>query len=415
MNEGTIIVGAGEAGLQLATSLRGLGDTHPITIVGEEPAMPYQRPPLSKSFLHTGSVEGMALRHASFFREKNIDVLTSQAIKEVRLTGNQSGRGTAITHTGAELPFARLALTTGAAPRRLSVPGTHLNGICYLRTLDDAEELRSLLQAARSVAVVGGGFVGLEAGATARAMGLPVTVVESSSRLLQRVVAPVFSEFFAAAHQRRGIELRLNASVAAFHGSVGVEAVELSTGEMIAADVVIAGIGAEPRTELARSMGLDCDGGIVVDSFARTSNPAIVAAGDCTSQLNPYRIGEHIRLESVQNAVEQAKVAAASLMQRGSEYEVVPWFWSDQGDLKLQIAGLSAGYDQYAVRGEPEEESFSVLYYREGRLLCADVVNRPQDFVAVRRALGSGGTVPFDRVGDIGGPLKTLIQAGVAV
>ncbi|MFF9126630.1 NAD(P)/FAD-dependent oxidoreductase [Streptomyces sp. NPDC014889] len=412
MSGGTLIVGASQAGLQLAVSLRQLGDTEPITLVGEEVHPPYQRPPLSKEFL-TGEtdLEALALRDPSFYADAAIGLVSGERVTEVALSpSGPPGSGTAATAGGRSFAFDRLALTVGAGPRRLTVPGAGLDGIRYLRDHDDATALRQRLGCASRVVVVGGGFIGLEAAAVARALGKDVTVVEAADRLISRAVAPVVSEFYRRAHLRRGTRVLLSAAVAGFDGAHGrVTTVELADGTTLPADLVLVGVGVLPRTELAELLGLECDHGIVVDGRARTSNPHIVAAGDCTVQPHPLTGLGRVRLESVQNAVAQATAAAASLLGRPAPQSAVPWFWSHQGDLKLQIAGLSGGYDQHVVRGEPDSERFSVLYYRQDELLAIDAVNSPADYMAVRRALAQGATFPASAAADRGIPLKTLL------
>jgi 3-phenylpropionate/trans-cinnamate dioxygenase ferredoxin reductase subunit len=413
---GTLIVGASQAGLQLAVSLRQFGDNAPITLVGAELQPPYQRPPLSKEFL-TGAADlgTLALRTPAFYLDAGIDLVCGERITELALSrSGPAGSGTAATAAGRRLPFDRLALTVGARPRRLSLPGAELDGICVLRSHSDAADLRRRLESAVHVVVVGGGFIGLEAAAAARALGRPsVTVVEAADRLMARAVAPVVSDFYRRAHQRRGADVRLSAAVAAFEGDRAgqVTGVRLADGTRLPADLVLVGAGVLPRTELAEQLGLLCDGGIVVDSRARTSEPGVVAAGDCTVRPHPLTGEGRVRLESVQNAVAQAQVAAATLLGRFDDVTSVPWFWSYQGDLKLQIAGLSAGYDEFVVRGEPEDERFSVLYYRQGSLLAVDAVNRPADYMAVRKALGTGAAIDPERARDADTPLKSLITA----
>ncbi|MEX2291594.1 MAG: FAD-dependent oxidoreductase [Mycobacteriales bacterium] len=407
-NAGTLIVGASQAGLQLAVALRELGDTAAITIVGAEVHPPYQRPPLSKEFL-TGSSTRDALdfRTPAFYAETGIELVLGERVTDLTTTP-----GTATTSSGRKLPFGRLALTTGARPRRLTVPGADLDGVCYLRDVDDAQQLQARLTAASRVVVVGGGFIGLEAAAVARAQGSDVTVVEATDRLIARAVAPVVSDFYRQAHRRRGTDVLVSTGVAGFHGDGGrVRAVVLTDGTELPADLVVVGVGVAPRTELAEQLGLACDGGIVVDAAARTSDPAVVAAGDCTVQPHPLTGVGRVRLESVQNAVAQAGIAAASLLGRDVETRTVPWFWSYQGDLKLQIAGLSTGYDQCVVRGEPDSERFSCLYYRGGELLAVDAVNNPIDYMVVRKALTSGASIPAADAADAAVPLKSLVVA----
>lgn len=319
--------------------------------------------------------------------------------------------GVARTENGVELPFDRLAICVGGRPRRLEVPGKNLDGVGYLRDMDDAIRLRTQLPTARHVVVIGGGFIGLETAAAARALGIEVTVVEAADRLIGRAVAPVVSEFYLDAHRRRGVDVRLRSSVTEFVGEAGhVTGIRLDDGTVLPADLALIGIGLIPRIRLAESMGLHIDGGIVVDEHARTSIPSVVAAGDCTVLPHPMTGRGRVRLESVQNAVAQARVAAATLVGKLDPLRAVPWFWSDQDDLKLQIAGLNAGSDRTVLRGDPSTESFSVLYYRGSQLLSVDAVNAPRDYMVVRKALGDGSTIDPERAGDVTVALKDLMQ-----
>ena len=410
MNAGVLIVGAGQAGIQLAVTLRDSGYLGAVTLVGAEPYAPYQRPPLSKAFL-TGRADaaGLAFRTPDFYAQHEITLVRGERIS--RITADAAGSGVAEAASGRTFGFTRLALTTGGRPRRLDVAGGELDGICYLRDVADALRLRERLAAAARLVVVGGGFIGLEIAAAARAQGRNVTVVEADDRLLARTVAPVTSEFYRTAHRRRGTEVRLGTVVTGFLGVDGqVAGVELSDGATLPADLVLVSVGMVADTGLAEQLGLACDRGIVVDELARTSNAAIVAAGDCTVQ--PQRRGPGtVRLESVQNAVDQARTAALTVAGAPRPYRDVPWFWSDQDTLKLQIAGLSSGHDRCVVRGDPGAESFSALYYRDGRLIAAECVNRAADYMAVRRALSQGMTIPPGRAADTDLPLKTLTAA----
>jgi 3-phenylpropionate/trans-cinnamate dioxygenase ferredoxin reductase subunit len=411
-SEGVLVVGGGQAAIQLAASLRELGWTAPVTIASEEPHAPYNRPPLSKAFLAgRADAASLAFRDDSFYPRAGITLLRDARVTRVRAPApGQSG--VAETADGRRLEFGWLALATGARPRPLPVPGADLAGVCYLRDLGHATELRERLTTAQRVLVVGGGFIGLEAAAAATAAGKDVTVVEATSRLIGRVVAPVVSDFFVAAHQRRGTRIVLGAGVERFDGSGGqVTGARLTTGEVVPADLVVIGIGAEPRTELAEQLGLACGGGIIVDQFARTSDPAVVAAGDCAVTPHPAAGGDLVRLESVGHAIDHAKCAAATIAGVPAPYESVPWFWSDQGTLKLQIAGLSNGFDQTVLRGDPATEKFSVLYYREGRLLAVHAVNLPRDYMAVRRALTAGQQIAAEDAADASTPLRAA--AGV--
>ncbi|MFN3707441.1 NAD(P)/FAD-dependent oxidoreductase [Microcella sp.] len=411
--DATLIVGASQAGVQLAASLRELGDERPIVLVGDEPHAPYQRPPLSKAYLAgTITSDDLVFRTDAWYSDHDIDVVAGECVVEIERTQGEAG-GVAVTASGRRIPFARLALATGAAPRRLDLPGSELSGVHYLRTADDAAAIADGLSRASSLVVIGGGFIGLEVAAASRARGLNVTVLEAAPRLVGRVVSEQTSAFYLDAHRRRGIDVVLDARITALEGSAegAVTGVRLDDGRVVPADVVLIGVGVVPRTELAEQLGLEVDGGIVVDAACRTSDPTIVACGDCAVMPNPYARGSmpRVRLESVHNALEQAKVAAATLVGHSAEYATTPWFWSDQADLKLQIAGLSTGYDDTVLRGDPASEKFSVLYYRDDKLIAADCINHPLDFMAVRAALSRGADIPKSAAADTSVPLKKSV------
>jgi 3-phenylpropionate/trans-cinnamate dioxygenase ferredoxin reductase subunit len=412
-HESILIVGAGQAGMQIAVSLREDGYEGELTIVGEEPHGPYQRPPLSKAYLAgDADVESLELRSPLFYVERQIVVITDEKVESISFGGPDAGdRGIAVTATGRELHFTGLALAPGSTPRRLPLPGAEFGGVLYLRDLGDADQLKSRWGAAQNVVVVGGGFIGLEVAAGARKAGKTVTVLEAADRLIARAVSAETSEFFRQAHERRGTSVRLGAQLSHFVGDADqVTGVQLADGEVIPADIVLVGIGVIARGELAEQLGLEViNGAIVVDEFARTSDHRVVAAGDAVLLPHPLGGGTQVRLESVQNAVDQSRIAAASLMGTSEPYHAVPWFWSDQADLKLQIAGLSTGYDQTVVRGNPDDEKFSVLYFREGRLIAIDTVNDAPDYMAVRRALGDGQTIDPATASDTSVKLKTLV------
>jgi 3-phenylpropionate/trans-cinnamate dioxygenase ferredoxin reductase subunit len=407
MSKGTLIVGASHAGVQIAASLRELGYTDQIVVAGAERWRPYHRPPLSKAYLSGhATADSITLRSDDFYARQRIELALGSWVTEIDLNDRK-----AILDNGTELQFDRLALAVGGRPRRMSVPGSGLRGVLYLRDMNDANRLGALLPAASSVVVVGGGFIGLEAAAVARGYGKSVTVVEAATRLIARAVAPIVSDFYRDAHIRRGTEVIVGRTVSSMISDRGdVSAVELDDGSVIPADLVLVGIGIEPRTELATQMGLDVCNGIVVDRCARTCNPRVVAAGDCAAFTLPDSPTTFRRLESVQNAVDQSAVAAASITGAERPYTPVPRFWSDQADLKLQIAGLSDGYDQYVLRGDPATERFSVLYYRENRLIAAHCVNRAADYMIIRRALGARQTIPADCVTDTEVALKSLFS-----
>lgn len=408
---GTLVVGAGAAGLSLATRLRDLGDDQAITIVGDEPEPPYERPLLSKTYLrgeHDRS--SIFLREAGWFQAQQIDLVTGDGV--VEMVRDASG-GTALTASGRSIPFARLALATGAAPRPLVVEGADLDGVVLLRTLTESDDLARRLRQAGDVVVIGGGFIGLEVAASARALGCRVTVVELTEHLLGRAVTPELSQFYRRAHERRGTTVVLGTGVSRLVGHDGtVSAALLNNGSCLPADVVVVGIGATPRTALASGLGLDVERrGIVVDRHALTSDGATVAAGDCTVGPNPFSRGlvGLTRLESVAHADDQSRTAAATLLGHAAAYDAVPWFWSDQGELRLQIAGLSMGADLSVLRGDPASEKFSVLSFRDGLLIAAECVGASADYVAVKRGLEKGLTVDPDAAADPGVPLKRLL------
>lgn len=414
MSGGTLVIGAGQAGVELAVTLRTLGDRDPITLAGAEADAPYERPPLSKAFL-AGAAEAssLALRTPEFYEQHGINLISGHAVSDITLTSR--GGGAARIDDGRSVRFDRLALAVGARPRPLAVPGADLAGVSYLRTVSDASALRERLVSARHVVVIGGGFIGLEVASVARSAGASVTVVEVAERLLSRSVAPVVSDFYRAAHERRSVSVLLGVGVAALHGAGRqVTAVELTDGRRLPADVVVVGVGITPRTELAEQLGLECDGGIVVDAHARTSIASIVAAGDCTVSPHPVTGEGRYRLESVPNATSQAHAAAAALLGLPPPPAAVPWFWSDQYDLKLQIAGIADGYDSYVVRNHTPD-TISVLYYRNDRIIAVNAVNCIADYFDVRRVLAQGGTIPADRAAQSGVRLASVAETSSLV
>lgn len=413
MANGALIVGGGQAGVALATALRTRGYDGPITIVGAEAALPYQRPPLSKGYL-TGQqpVESLRLRKPEFYAANDVGVVTGCSITDIRFDTGPGAGGVAGSACGREFRFRDLALTLGATPKRLPLPGAEASNVFCLRTLTDADSLRTALEQVHRVVVIGGGFIGLEAAAALTQRGKNVTVVEAQRQLLGRVAGPLLGEFYLDAHRRRGVEVLLGSAVRELHTDTGeaVHSLTLTDGRQIGCDAVVVGIGLERDRRLADQLGLKWDDGIVVDEFARTSLDHVVAAGDCS-------VGSHIgapgpvRLESVQNATDQAKVAAATLCGELEPYRSLPWFWSDQGPIKLQMAGFRAATDDTVVRGEPDTEQFSVLYVRDGHVTAIEAVNRPQDFAAAKKALAAGRSRVTDRhaLTDPAVPLKQLL------
>ncbi|GGC78128.1 ferredoxin [Tersicoccus solisilvae] len=422
---GMLIIGASQAGVQLAVSLRGVGFAEPITLLGEEDHRPYQRPALSKEWLQ-GKIENESLifRSNDYWAEHDITLVKGERIDHVeREAGSGTGgdgAGVAVAASGARFPFRRVALTVGARARRLDLPGHDLSGVLYLRNADDALALKAAAGDARDVVVIGGGFIGLEAASSLQTMGKNVVVLEHGPRLVGRAVGEETAQYFLDAHRARGLDIRLNARITRFLPAEGgavddagapVGGVELEDGTVLPADIVLLGVGVVPNTELAERMGLAVDNGIVVDRFARASDGTTLAVGDCANLPNPVpgaEPGSRIRLESVNNAIEHAKVAAYAVVGRREDYAGVPWFWSNQADLKLQIAGLSVGHDATVIRRDDDKGRFTVLYYRGEQIIAADCVNAPLDFMAVKNALGRGQNIPAGPAADPAVPLKTL-------
>lgn len=413
---GLLIIGASQSGVQLAVSLRALGFDEHITLLGDEDHRPYQRPALSKEFLQ-GTVESESLifRTNQYWEDHNVALVKGQRIE--RIDKEADGSGVAHAASGAEFPFRRLALTVGARARKLQVPGADLEGVVYLRNADDALALKAQLDGVQDAVVIGGGFIGLEAASSLHKMGKNVTVLEYGPRLIGRAVGEETSEYFLAAHRERGLDIRLNSRIQELVAGNGgrVAGVGLEDGAVVPAQLVLVGIGVVPNTELAEQLGLDVDNGIAVDRHALASDGTTVAVGDVANMPNPLPgspEGERIRMESVNNATEHAKVAAYSLMGRREDYSGIPWFWSNQADLKLQIAGLTLGYDQSVVRRDDERGKFSVLYYRGGQIIAADCVNAPLDFMAVKNTLAKGQNIPAEAAADPAVVLKTIATDG---
>ena len=372
-------------------------------LAGEEAWLPYQRPPLSKKFL-AGELppERLYFKPPHFYGTTNINVRL-----ETRITAVDRDLQQVTTAAGERIAYDTLVLATGSRVRHIQVPGSDLDGLHYLRGIDDVSRIRSDLASAKNVVIIGAGYIGLEVAAVTRQLGHEVCVVEMADRVMNRVVSPVVSEFFQAEHAAHGVHLMLSTALAAFEGDTRVHAVRTHGGHSIPADLVIAGIGIVPNTELAASAGLEVDNGIVVDAHCRTADPNVYAVGDCTSHPN-HIYGRRIRLESVHNALEQAKTAAANICGEAVEYSQVPWFWSDQYDLKLQIAGLSEGYDDVVIRGEPATRAFSCLYLRDGVLIACDAVNAPRDFVQSKALIAARQGIAPARLADAGMQLKDL-------
>ncbi|MFN3370989.1 MAG: NAD(P)/FAD-dependent oxidoreductase [Sphingomonadaceae bacterium] len=393
-----LIVGAGQAGAQAAISLRQEGFTGSITIVGAEPDLPYERPPLSKDYLAgERTPERILLRPPAFWAERGIDILTGTRIAHVE-------RGVATAEDGRLFHFGTLIWAAGGQARRLACPGADLGGVHVIRTRGDVDRLRADLLTAETVIIIGGGYVGLEAAAVLVKAGKSVTVVEAQDRLLARVAGPEVGDFYRDRHEAEGVAIHLSASVEALEGEGRVEAVRLADGRRLPAEVVIAGIGLVPETS---PLGLEV---IEVDGHCRTAIPHVYAIGDCAAHRNRFAGDRIIRLESVQNAVDMAKAAARHIVHgdTAKPYADCPWFWSNQYDLKLQTVGLSIGHDARIVRGDPASGSWSLVYLRAGAVVALDCINAPRDYVQGRALVERGARVSPDTLCDPSVPLKSL-------
>ncbi|PTW48433.1 NAD(P)/FAD-dependent oxidoreductase [Rhodovulum kholense] len=397
-----VIIGAGQAGAALAAKLRALGHAGKLTLIGDEAAPPYQRPPLSKKYLlGEMPLDRLYLRPPAFYAEAGIDLRLGTPVKGI---DRASGR---VLLEGEEIAYDMLALATGAAPRRLPAEiGGALKGVHVVRSLADVDAMAPAFRPGSRVLIVGGGYIGLEAAAVASRLGLKVTLIEAAPRILQRVAAPETSDWFRALHAAHGVEIREATGLTRLVGETGVTGAELADGSIIEADFVILGIGVAPATALAEAAGLTVEAGIAVDAMGRTSDPAIWAAGDCTSL--PYR-GGRIRLESVQNAIDQAEAVAANMLGADTPYVPKPWFWSDQYDVKLQIAGLNLGYDRVVVRPGDRAGSLSHWYYRGAELLAIDAMNDPRAYMTAKRLIEAGRSP--DPATVAAGDLKALMTA----
>jgi 3-phenylpropionate/trans-cinnamate dioxygenase ferredoxin reductase subunit len=401
MNGTILIIGGGQAGAQAVDTLRREGYAERLVLIGAEAELPYQRPPLSKKFL-SGELaeERLWFRHRAFYDEHRAELVLGFAVTHLDRAAQS-----VVLADHSRWRYDRLLLCLGASSRRLACPGADLAGAHYLRDLRDATALRTAIRPGARVVIVGGGYIGLETAATCAKLGCSVTVLEMADRIMNRVAAPVVSSFFAAEHAKHGINIVCDARVASLGGKDRVESVVCADGTVYSADLVVVGVGAVATTGLAREAGLACDNGIVVDECCRTSDPLIYAAGDCTNHPSP-RYGRRLRLESVDNAFEQAKTAAQNMLGGNVVHDRVPWFWSDQFDNKLLIVGLSHGADRVVVRGDPVRRSFSVCHFLGRELLAVEAINHSKDYMAARKLIAEGARLDPERVQDPSIPLK---------
>ena len=379
---GIVIIGAGHAAGQAAASLRQAKFAGPITIIGDEAHVPYQRPPLSKQYLAgTQLADKVYLRAEKFYADKDI-----QLMLDTRATHIDPSTKTINLDNGETIAYEKLLISTGSRPRKLSIEGSDLSGIHYLRTMDDVDGIRADVKPGANLVIVGGGYIGLEVAAVGIELGMNVHVLEMEERILQRVTTPEMSAYYHKLHTDRGVHIHTQTGVTGFSGNGSVEKV-LCGDESFDADIVIVGIGIIPNIEIAEEAGIHCDNGIVVDDHCRTSDPDIYAAGDCTNHPNPL-MNKRLRLESVPNAMDQARVSTANMLGDDKVYAAIPWFWSDQYDLKLQMVGFSADGDSQVLRGDMDTHQFAIFYLKDGKVVAADAVNSPKEFMLCKQLVG---------------------------
>ncbi len=401
---GVVVIGAGQAASQLVASLRSEGYADPITVVGDEAYAPYQRPPLSKKFL-SGEMdeERLLIKPAEFYAQANAELVLRARVEKVDLDAK------AVTLAdGRSFAYDKLVFATGSRVRKLTVPGADLPGVFYLRGIDDVNAIRPHFTPGKHLVIVGGGYIGLETAAVAVKLGLKVTLVEALERCLQRVTSPQISDFFQGVHREAGVTILTETGVHGFEDAGNGQIRVRTAGPELIADLVIAGIGILPEQEVAQQAGLVCENGVVVDEFTQASDPNVYAAGDCANHPNSL-IGRRLRLESVQNAIDQAKAAAAAICGKPKAYAEVPWFWSDQYDLKLQIAGLSAPGDEVVLRGDPATRKFAAFYLRNGVVSAVDAVNSAPEYMIGRMMIAQKKEVAAEKLADLSIPMKAMM------
>lgn len=404
MGDSVIIVGAGQAGSQIVASLRSEGYAGAITMIGEEPHLPYQRPPLSKAYLKGEiAADRLYIKPAEFYRDVGCTLMLGTRATAIDRTARQirlaDGRG---------ISWSKLVLATGSRVRTLALPGAEGSGCFYLRGIDDVDRLRPHLLPGKRLAIIGAGYIGLEVAAVAARKGLQVSVLEAMPRVLARAASPHISAFFEAEHRKAGVDLRCDVRTTSIERVAGSLAIGTSCG-VVTADLILVGVGILPNTELAQATGLTVDNGIRVNPFSQTDDPDIYAIGDCANLPNSFAEHGRVRLESVQNAIDQAKHAALSILGKPKPYDEVPWFWSDQYDLKLQIAGLATAQDDIVVRGDPATRSFAAFHLRNGVITSVEAVNAAPEYMMGRRLIAARARVAPERLADKAVPMKDMV------
>ena len=401
-----VIIGGGQASCQVATSLRQKKFTGDISILSSESYLPYQRPPLSKKYLSGElAAERLYLKPEKFYEEQNINIILDSYVEEIDRKNSQLIFSKDKNHISFD--YDNLVIATGTEPRLMPTDNSDMEGVHYLRSISDVEKIKSSLKDSKNMVIIGGGYIGLEVAAVSKTLGLNVTVIEMASRILERVTSPTISSFYNSFHESKGVKILTSTSVKGINGDKRVSSVETSSGT-IDADIVIVGIGVLPCQSLAEDSGIAVDNGIIVDEFCKTSDDNIFSAGDCTLHPSAF-YNKNIRLESVHNAIEQGKTVASSIIGEKIAYNQIPWFWSDQYELKLQIAGLNNDYDHHIIRGNIEENSFSVFYFKSGYMIASDCLNSAQEHMMSRKFISEKTKINFDSLQNKEIPIKEVM------
>ena len=400
-----VIVGGGQSAAQCVLTLKRNDFKNKITLISEEKHIPYQRPPLSKEYLSDEvALERVYMKSKEFYDQNNVEIISSTKVIAI----DRNKKSLTLSNT-ENLQYENLVLATGSRVRKLEVEGSHLSNINYLRTIEEADQLKKYFKLGKKLVVIGAGYIGLEVAAAAIKKGLGVTVIEMADRVMNRAVDPIISKYFDSLHRSKGAEIILNAALERFEGRKEVEKVICSNGKILEADGVVVGVGIIPNQEIAKSAGLNCNNGIVVDEFGRTEDPFIFACGDCTNHPNPS-LNKNLRLESVHNALEQAKTVAFSLIGKPEKYDQIPWFWSDQYEEKLQIVGLSGDHDEIVIRGSMAERNFMLFFLKKGELIAINSVNNPKEFLISKKLVANKLKISSDVLCDQSTDLKNLLK-----
>ena len=400
-----VIVGGGQSAAQCVLTLKRNDFKNQITLISEEKHIPYQRPPLSKEYLSDEvTLERVYMKSKEFYDQNNVEIISSTKVISI----DRNKKSLTLSNT-ENLQYENLVLATGSRVRKLEVEGSHLSNINYLRTIEEADQLKKYFKLGKKLVVIGAGYIGLEVAAAAIKKGLGVTVIEMDDRVMNRTVDPIISKYFDSLHRSKGAEIILNAALERFEGRKEVEKVICSNGKILEADGVVVGVGIIPNQEIAKSAGLKCNNGIVVDKFGRTEDPFIFACGDCTNHPNPS-LNKNLRLESVHNALEQAKTVAFSLIGKPEKYDQIPWFWSDQYEEKLQIVGLSGDHDEIVTRGSMAERNFMLFFLKKGELIAINSVNNPKEFLISKKLVANKLKISSDVLCDQSTDLKNLLK-----